>query len=134
MAQAQFPEPKDLDVPLSQRIGDGTNYPTGQWSVSNPHPGYGKDPNILNEFGHTMYPKYVKDAEGKDVIVNSAEEEAKVSPKPEAKFDPDSGPTVEQWVEAGYKAADYPPAGYNSKSSKAEIDAAIAKQNEHAWK
>lgn len=29
------------------------------YTLDNPHPLYGKDPNILNEFGHTEYPKYV---------------------------------------------------------------------------
>lgn len=38
------------------------------------------------------------------------------------------GPTVEEWVEAGYDAAAYPPKGYAAKSSDAEIEAAIAKQ------
>ena len=30
-----------------------------KWTVSNPHPMHGKDPNILNEFGHTEYPKFL---------------------------------------------------------------------------
>ena len=29
------------------------------WNVSNPHPMHGKDPNIVNEFGHTEYPKFL---------------------------------------------------------------------------
>lgn len=29
------------------------------YNVSNPHPLHGKDPNIINEFGHTNYPKFV---------------------------------------------------------------------------
>lgn len=40
------------------------------------------------------------------------------------------GPTVGEFVEAGYKAADYPPKGYASRSSQEEIDAAIAAQRE----
>lgn len=40
------------------------------------------------------------------------------------------GPTVEQWVEASYQAADYPPTGYASKSTPEEIAAAIAAQAE----
>ncbi|MCE0778926.1 HeH/LEM domain-containing protein [Pseudomonas sp. NMI542_15] len=40
------------------------------------------------------------------------------------------GPTVGEFVEAGYKAADYPPEGYASQSSQEEIDAAIAAQRE----
>lgn len=32
--------------------------PTG-YSASNAHPGHGIDPNIMNELGHTHYPKFV---------------------------------------------------------------------------
>ncbi|MEE1869076.1 MULTISPECIES: HeH/LEM domain-containing protein [Pseudomonas] len=35
------------------------------------------------------------------------------------------GPTITQWVAEGYKASAYPPAGYASVSSQAEIDKAI---------
>ncbi|MNJ44090.1 HeH/LEM domain protein [compost metagenome] len=35
------------------------------------------------------------------------------------------GPTIAQWVAEGYKASAYPPAGYASVSSQAEIDKAI---------
>lgn len=35
------------------------------------------------------------------------------------------GPTIAQWVADGYKASAYPPAGYASMSSQAEIDKAI---------
>lgn len=78
MAQAQFPEPKDLEVPLNDRIGDGTSYIFQKWDVSNPHPGYGKDPNILNEYGHSVYPKmiYPNGQSQPGVIVNSEAEEA----------------------------------------------------------
>ncbi len=76
---AQFPEPKDLNVSFQDRIGNSTNIILSAHDVSNPHPGYGKDPNIGNEYGHTHYPKWVKDAEGKDVVVESAEEEASVT-------------------------------------------------------
>jgi hypothetical protein len=41
-------------------------------------------------------------------------------------LDPKTGPTIAQWVAAGYKAANYPPSGYASKSTQEEIDAAIA--------
>jgi hypothetical protein len=77
MAQAQFPEPKDLDVPFKDRIGDGTSLNLNPYTVSNPHPGYGKDPNILNEYGHSVYPKKItSNITGKREIVNSAMEEA----------------------------------------------------------
>lgn len=45
-------------------------------------------------------------------------------------IDPNSGPTVAEWVEAGYAAKAYPPTGYNSKSSPEEIKAAITAQAE----
>lgn len=36
------------------------------------------------------------------------------------------GPTVGEWVAAGYPVAAYPPGGYALRSSREEIDAAIA--------
>ena len=33
--------------------------PQVPYGPGNPHPNYGKDPNIMNEFGHTHYPKWV---------------------------------------------------------------------------
>lgn len=39
--------------------------------------------------------------------------------------DPDAGPTIKEWVEAGYLASNYPPKGFNSKSTPEEIDDAI---------
>jgi len=38
------------------------------------------------------------------------------------------GPTVAQWVGEGYKASAYPPNGYASVSSQAEIDKAIEEE------
>lgn len=46
---------------------------------------------------------------------------------------PNAGPTVEEFVKAGYNPNNYPPQGYNSKSTPEEIAAAIAaydKKNE----
>lgn len=40
----------------------------------------------------------------------------------------DDGPTVAQYVEAGYQAVNYPPEGYASRSTPEEIAAAIAAQ------
>ncbi|TFF37424.1 HeH/LEM domain-containing protein [Pseudomonas sp. RIT623] len=40
----------------------------------------------------------------------------------------EDGPTVAEWVEAGYLAANYPPQGFASRSSQEEIDAAIELQ------
>lgn len=108
------------------------------FTVSNPHPGFGKDPNILNEIGHTAYPKWVY-PNGKDhpgVIVNNPDEEDKALGKEPTKSTPlrEDGPTVEEYIDAGYKAVDYPPKGYASKSSEEEIKAAIEKQSvKHSW-
>lgn len=70
MALTQFPEPADLEVDFVNRTGDSRPKSFQKYDVSNPHPGYGKDPNILNEYGHTKYPMYVG-----NVIVNNEEEE-----------------------------------------------------------
>lgn len=42
--------------------------------------------------------------------------------------DRDDGPTVEEFVAAGYLAKNYPPAGYASRSTAEEIQAAIDAQ------
>lgn len=57
-----------------------------QYNVSNPHPNYGKDPNVINEYGHTKYPKMVYPSghstsavgpqKGEGIIVNNEKEEA----------------------------------------------------------
>jgi hypothetical protein len=70
MSLTSFPEPKDLEVDFVNRTGDSRPVSFQKWDVSNPHPGYGKDPNILNEYGHTKYPMWVD-----NVIVNNEEEE-----------------------------------------------------------
>lgn len=49
------------------------------FSATNPHPGHGKDDNIANELGHTVYPKYLHkfDETGKitvSKIVNDEDE------------------------------------------------------------
>lgn len=38
------------------------------------------------------------------------------------------GPTIAEFIEAGYLASNYPPEGYVSRSSKEEIEAAIKAQ------
>lgn len=40
------------------------------------------------------------------------------------------GPTIAEFVEAGYLAVNYPPEGYASRSSQEEVDAAIEAQRE----
>ena len=70
MSLTAFPEPKDLDVDFVHRTGDSRPKTFQEYDVSNPHPGFGKDPNILNEYGHTKYPMWVN---GK--IAHNEEEE-----------------------------------------------------------
>ena len=70
MSLTAFPSPPDLEVNFIDRIGDSRPKSFQQYTVSNPHPGYGKDPNILNEYGHTKYPMWVG-----SVIVKNEEEE-----------------------------------------------------------
>ena len=78
----QFPEPKPLTI---LEIGDGMDHRPMTYDVSNPHPMYGKDPNIINQLGHTEYPKMIY-PQGKDqpgiVVKNKKEEEAALG-KPE---------------------------------------------------
>jgi hypothetical protein len=74
MAQASFPEPKSLKL---LEIGDGMDHIQKKYTLENPHPGYGTDPNIINEYGHTLYPKWIDSKiEGKRIVVNSPMEEA----------------------------------------------------------
>ena len=40
----------------------------------------------------------------------------------------EDGPTISEFLAAGYQAANYPPAGYASRSTEAEVAAAIAVQ------
>jgi len=133
MSLTAFPEPKDLHLEFKDMVLDGKNISVAKYDVSNPHPGFGKDPNILNEYGHTKYPMFVG-----TVIVNNEEEElaarGEAAPIAEAwNLAPpellQDGPTVAEYVAAGYKAFKYPPAGYAAKSTQEEIDAAIAAES-----
>lgn len=46
-----------------------------RFSVSNPHPGFGKDPNILNEYGHTKFPMWIDSKRtGERIIVENEKE------------------------------------------------------------
>lgn len=78
MAQASFPEPKSLN---KLEIGGGLPDIEPEYTVANPHPMYGKDPNIINPMGHTMYPKmiYPKGKSEPGIVVNSEAEEASYS-------------------------------------------------------
>lgn len=65
----KFPEPPDLKLSFDKLVGDGNNLVFSHYGPQNPHPGFGTDPNILNEYGHTKYPMFVG-----SVIVNNQEE------------------------------------------------------------
>lgn len=71
-----FAEPADLKLDFKDMVLDGKNIDLSKYGPSNPHPGFGKDPNILNEYGHTVYPKMVyPESKPSGIIVNSKEEE-----------------------------------------------------------
>lgn len=68
-------------------VDNEANKESPKYTVSNPHPQFGVDPNILNEFGHTVYPKWI-DSKEKDksghpirVIVKDEKEEAEITGK-----------------------------------------------------
>lgn len=42
-----------------------------QFTVRDPHPGFEVDPNIINEYGHTHYPKWVAHPTKKRVDVTT---------------------------------------------------------------
>lgn len=83
MQKGVFSEPEDLKLEFKDMVLDGKNINLNPYGPSNPHPGFGKDPNILNEYGHSVYPKMVY-PEGKagGVVVNSKEEEDAVMAPP----------------------------------------------------
>jgi hypothetical protein len=59
------------------------DYTMPNYDNENPHPGFGKDPNIRNVQGHTEYPKYVTDKNGERIIVNNPTEEMEATGKGE---------------------------------------------------
>lgn len=77
---------------LDQTLG------VGQYSVSNPHPGFGKDPNIINELGHTKYPMWITSKlTGAKVLVNNSQEEAQHTQEPEKPQEP-AKPASNPWT------------------------------------
>lgn len=125
----------DRSIPVSDAVAaQDTKYvKTFQtYTVSNPHPGFGKDPNILNEFGHTKYPRWVKKPDGENVIVNNEDEEIAITKNGEVGLKND-GPTIAEYVARGYDPNGYPPNGYASKSSDEEIKAFVDKHNKTGW-
>lgn len=117
-----FPEPTPLKI---LEIGDGLDHRNENmvYSVEKPHPGYGRDPNILNEMGHSVYPKmvYPNGNSQPGFVVNNEKEEAEQMGNTTKVEDPD-GPTIERYVAAGFKASTYPPKGYKAVSTKEEVD------------
>ena len=66
----------DKNIDVLEIYSPTHNKSFGQYSLSNPHPGYGKDPNILDELGRTEYPKKIfSKVENKRVTVNNPTEE-----------------------------------------------------------
>lgn len=51
---------------IKQKLENDTN--PNPYNVSNAHPGFGVDPNIINEFGHTVYPKWVDHPTEKELV------------------------------------------------------------------
>ena len=95
MAFVTFPEPKDLVLEFKDMVLDGRSVTVSQYGVSNPHPGFGKDPNILNEFGHTKYPMWVNG----QIANNEAEEKAlrgEIEPIKSPETDPET-PKTNSW-------------------------------------
>lgn len=52
-----------------------------KYTLSDPHPLHGKDPNIINEYGHTEYPKYVHQFDEKGAIKKEVEVVEKANDK-----------------------------------------------------
>lgn len=80
-------------------------------------------------YGHHFVVELISD--GKRLWAAASEEGKKVIHEIEhgltGEEEPEKvGPTVAEWVAAGYKAAAYPPRGYESRSTPEEIAAAIA--------
>lgn len=68
----------------------------------------------FQEYPKVIYPDGPK--EPYIIVKDRAEEEARMKDK--LKTD---GPTIEEWVANGYKAKDYPPEGYASRSDDSKI-------------
>ena len=62
------------------------------------------------------------------VEIGGARDVTEVDMKALAALQASLGPTVEEYVAAGYLAKNYPPAGYDSRSSAEQIAAAAAAQ------
>jgi hypothetical protein len=77
---AQFPEPLALNI---LEIGDGGRPNPGAYSLEKPHPGYGVDPYIINQLGHSIYPKmiYPNGKESAGVVAKNEKEEAELTGK-----------------------------------------------------
>lgn len=55
---------------------------------------YGEDPNVVNELGHTVYPKWVQGQ-----LVNNAQEEAELTGEPVKDDKNKSKKKSENWTE-----------------------------------
>jgi len=78
------------------------NEPVVPFSLSNPHPLYGKDPNIMNEFGHTHYPKWITIGE-QQVLANDAKHEKTLLTVSEPTKEPVKEPLKEEKKKSTFK-------------------------------
>lgn len=126
-----FPEPTPLNI---LEIGDGKDHRTMTYTIDKPHPGYGKDENVINQYGHTIYPKmvYPNGNAVAGVVVNNKDEENEVMGGQKPEDIDDGGPTLKEYTDAGFKASTYPPKGYKSKATEEEIKKAIAEEEKAA--
>lgn len=69
----------DQSIDKLEIYSDKHKIDVSKFNVANPHPGFGKDPNIKNEKGHTNYPKKITDKNGKRVTVKNELEEAEAT-------------------------------------------------------
>ena len=66
----------DKSIDVLEIFSEAHKKDFNKYSLANPHPGFGKDPNILNEYGHTEYPKRIfSKIENQKVTVNNPTEE-----------------------------------------------------------
>ncbi len=66
-----FPTSKKFPPPKLIGLKEEAYHPEIiKYTPAHPHPGFGKDPNIMNAYGHTYYPKWVN-----GVLVQNKEQE-----------------------------------------------------------
>lgn len=111
--------------------------------------GSGAGPSFTTAFGGIKFPKgenveirshaFVQKALNNQFFEVSDPEDVDDAPQVEKKNkggrprkEKQVGPTVTEWVEAGYLASNYPPDGFEPNSSPEEIAAAVEKEKASA--